>query len=414
MKKNQVTASVVALYAAYFLNYIIKLCPSVVMPQIQAELLLSSSMTGFLSSLYFFPYALMQFFLGSLCRRFSAQRVCASGLAICSVGLLFFGWGGSVYTLAIGRFLLGLGTSPFFIGLIFFLQRFYSGSSYVKVYGYSIFISNIGSALASAPLAYLIQHMGRGTVFSAVSVFAVLVGLSLLVLLRSDEDKGQPAAFATIFKTVGQSMMMVFSSPLLFCGLLLWFVQSACLMSYQGLWCTKWTSVAFPSFASYASMSGIFISIGIMTSSLFCEKWRRRKTPRRKSLYLAVWMSFLSILLTAGTKLLPSIGIAVVLSLLTDVFYGYAGGNIIVQGGAYVRELTRTEDNANIMGVYNGLGCFVQQFSQWLTGLGVDFFLLSTTMKLSFFWTYCLLALLIVAVCLVIRGPLLKEKTSWN
>lgn len=410
MKKNQLTASVVAFYAAYFLNYIIKLCPSVVMPQIQAELQLSSSMVGFLSSLYFFPYALMQFFVGSLCRRFSAQRVCATGLSICAVGLLLFGWGGSVYTLACGRFLLGLGTSPFFIGLIFFLQRFFAGKEYVRVYGFSIFVSNIGSALASAPLGYLVVHMGRGSVFTLVAIFAVVLGASLLLLLRADEDKGQKAEFASIFKTVGQSMLMVFHSPLLLSGLMLWFVQSACMMSYQGLWCTKWTTVAFPDFASFAAMSGIFISIGSMLASLFCEKLRNKKQSRKKSLYLATWLSVLSVLLTSGIKLLPSIGWALSLSLLLDVFYGYAGSNIIVQGGAFVRENTKTEDNANIMGVFNGLGCFVQQLSQWLTGLSVDFFLLSTTMKLSFFWTYMILALLILALCVVLRKPLWKEQ----
>ncbi|MBQ0072152.1 MAG: MFS transporter [Spirochaetales bacterium] len=397
MKKKHLLLTVTALYAAYFLNYVIKLCPSVVMPQLQAELGLSSSMTGLLSSLYFLPYAVMQFFVGGLCRKFSAQRVIATGLLICSLGLLCFGLGTTPLVLALGRLLLGFGSCPFFIGMVYFLQRFYSGTDYVRIYGYSIFISNVGSALATAPLKALIGRFGRGGVFMGISGVAVTLSVFLLALYLLSGDKEEKSGEESALKNALSSIRLVFSSRVLVSGLILWLIQGAHTMSYQGLWCVKWTDVAFPGFESWTALSGMFIAFGVMLSSLICEKVRfygpfvNRESSRKRTFYLGGWLAVFSVVASTFVKFLPSSSPSLVLSLLLDVLYGYAGANIVVQGGAYVRENSDAKRNADIMGVYNGLGCFSQQLSQWLTGLGVDAFLLKFSLNTSFSLTFLLM-----------------------
>ena len=112
------TVALLGFYFAYFLSYFIKLSPSIIMPVLQARFNFTSGQTGFISSMYFLPYATMQLFVGPLCRKIGAGPLTGTGLIIGAAGLLIFSNGTTIATLAMGRFLLGRGTSPVFSAMI--------------------------------------------------------------------------------------------------------------------------------------------------------------------------------------------------------------------------------------------------------------------------------------------------------
>lgn len=409
MKKNKLqAASVVALFAAYFLGYLIRYSPSVIMPVIQQELNLSSSITGMISSLYLFSYAAQQFFLGPLCKKFTSERVCAVGLVIASAGLILFGIGKNVFLLALGRFLLGLGTGPFFISLLFTLQNNYSGSTYVRVYGYSILVSNFGSIISSTPLSILLNKFGRNAVFTVFSVLAVVLAFVLFVLAKNSAyGQDEASDQNSILRQLGSDAKQLFTSRLLVGALLIWFIQCMALASYQGLWCVKFTSVAYPAFTNIASLSGVFISLGVMFSSYFCEKWRLKS--RTDNIFLSGIIGVSATLIMVLAQQLPQSPVSLACSLFADFILGYANGNIIVQIGAFVRENTSKDDNANIMGVFNGIGCLVQQGSQWISGVLIDVFGIYCLQKASFSWTYLVFAAVFAVITVSSRILIKKE-----
>lgn len=404
MKTNKLSAaSVIALFAAYFLGYLIRYSPSVVMPAIQEELNLSSSVTGMISSLYLFSYALQQFFLGPLCKKFTSERVCAIGLIIAAAGLILFGLGKNVFLLGLGRFLLGLGTGPFFISLLFTLQNNYSGETYVRIYGYSILVSNFGSIISSTPLSILLEKFGRYSVFAVFSILAVALAAVLFILAnsKSKHTEDVPDIKKSIIRQIGNDAKKLFTSRLLVSALLIWFCQCFALASYQGLWCVKFTSVSFPRYASIASFSGVFISLGVMFSSYFCEKWRLKS--RTDNIFLASIISVVTTLIMVLSKQLSENSFTFALSLVGDFLLGYANGNIIVQIGAFVRENTSKDDNANIMGIFNGIGCMVQQSSQWISGLLIDTFSIICLQKAAFSFTYLVFTGIFVVIAISSR-----------
>lgn len=409
MRKNKLqAASVIALYAAYFLGYMIRYSPSVVMPVIQEELKLSSSAVGIISSLYLISYAVQQFFLGHLCKKYTSERVCAVGLIVAAAGLILFGSSRNAYSLGLGRFLLGLGTGPFFISLLFTLQNNYSGSAYVRLYGYSLLVSNFGSIISSTPLSLLLDKFGRKPVFAVLSVFAAVMAVILFILAKFEPATEEPDdQGSSVLKQLGSDARQLFTSRLLVGALLIWFIQCLDLASYQGLWCVKFTSVSFPSYSRIASLSGVFISLGVMFSSYFCEKWRLKSRADNIILSSAIGVAA-TIAMVLGKQLSESI-VALSISLFVDFLLGYANGTIIVQIGAYVRENTSKDDNANIMGVFNGIGCMVQQASQWISGLLIDIFGLICLPKASFSFTYLVFAGIFTVITFSSRSLIKKE-----
>ncbi len=406
---NARIAALLGFYLAYFLSYFIKMSPNIVMPAIQQRYGFTSGQTGFISSMFFIPYAVMQFFVGPICRRIGAGTLVGSGLAVAGAGLLIFSNGSTVPILALGRFLLGLGTSPIFIGTVYFLQRAYTETGkYAKVYGLAIFVSNIGSITAAAPLKAVLKSVPMNSLFLGFAAFSVILGAYVFITDRTFKTEEIKADGGSA--NLGRAFRTTFTTPVLVSALLLWLIQAPSLVAYQGLWCTKWTAVAFPSLERFSGYSGIVISVGSILASLFCEKLfglysSRTGRSRGNALIRTCILHVVGTLLLGASKQIDS-PIFFILSMLCDMLYGYTTSAIIVQVGIIVKENTKASENASIMGVFNGVGSLTQQLGQWLTGVSMDLFCLVVALNASLSLTFTCLAAVFVMLILGARKNL--------
>jgi predicted MFS family arabinose efflux permease len=93
----------------YFLSYFFRAVNAVVGPRLVADLGLSASELGLLTSAYLFAFALFQLPLGVLLDRFGPRRVQATLLACAASGALLFALGQDIAPLTVARALIGLG-----------------------------------------------------------------------------------------------------------------------------------------------------------------------------------------------------------------------------------------------------------------------------------------------------------------
>jgi ACS family D-galactonate transporter-like MFS transporter len=92
---------------AWITNYIIRMAPNALWPPIMAELALDYTLTGFLSTAFFYAYMGMQFPAGFLGDRFGRKRMLVAGLVLGAVSSLLTGLAGSFLTLFLVRLLTG-------------------------------------------------------------------------------------------------------------------------------------------------------------------------------------------------------------------------------------------------------------------------------------------------------------------
>ncbi|MBQ5391997.1 MAG: MFS transporter [Spirochaetales bacterium] len=398
-------------YLAYFLSYFIKLSPSIIMPVLQARFNFTSGQTGFISSMYFLPYATMQLFVGPLCRKFGAGPLTGAGMIIGAAGLLIFSNGTTIATLALGRFLLGLGTSPVFIGMIYYMRDCFEGDRYARYYGFGIFVSSIGSIVAAAPLKALLEVVPSETVFISIAVMTFVLGAFMIFIdrrRRVAQESGQ-----NLLASIGKDVRITFTSRMLVAGLMLWLIEAPSLVCYQGLWCTKWTATAFPAHESLSGLSGIAISIGTIIASTIGENWvnaYKKKTGRTlgQTIIRICLLHILATMLLSFSKQADNMPMFCC-SMLCDVFFGFTTGSIIVQGGVYVKEHTTAKDNASVMGVYNFIGCISQQLSQWLTGVEIDLLVVTTGLNMAFCLTFSTMAIIFCFLTVISKALMRKR-----
>lgn len=115
-RRVPVTAFVVVVAAAIFLNYVDRGAIGIAAPLMKEELGLSATRFGVAVSAFFWVYAPIQLLIGRLCDRLPVYRVYGAGVALWAASTFLTSFVGGLVSLVMLRVLLGIGESVAFPG----------------------------------------------------------------------------------------------------------------------------------------------------------------------------------------------------------------------------------------------------------------------------------------------------------
>ena len=104
------------LFLSGLLTFFTRLAPAVAIPDLQEAFGLNASQLGLLTSLYLWPFALMQPLAGVLTDAIGARRIVTIFLVGAGVGQLLFAFAPTFPVALVGRALTGLGASVLYVG----------------------------------------------------------------------------------------------------------------------------------------------------------------------------------------------------------------------------------------------------------------------------------------------------------
>lgn len=179
-KHQTLFGTIIFILAALFLSFemILQVSPGIMTNQLMTEFNINATVLGVIASFYFYSYTLMQFPSGLLYDRFGPRILITLATILCSLGALFFGLTHSVIWLAIGRFLLGIGSAFAFVGALTVAARWFSPAVFASFIGIVQFIGCIGATCGSYPLSYIINNIGWRSTITNLG----FIGLGLAVL----------------------------------------------------------------------------------------------------------------------------------------------------------------------------------------------------------------------------------------
>ncbi len=162
---------------SYMLAFFHRVAPATIASDLQQAFATSATALGGLAATYFYVYTLMQIPTGILVDTLGPRRIVTLGGIIAGVGSILFGMAASLTDASIGRLLVGLGVSVAFIALLKLNAAWFHDRHFGTMVGVTLLLGNVGSVLATAPLAWVLQYVSWRT------VFVVLGGVSLVFAL---------------------------------------------------------------------------------------------------------------------------------------------------------------------------------------------------------------------------------------
>ncbi|MDH3406485.1 MAG: MFS transporter [Gammaproteobacteria bacterium] len=179
---------------SYMLAFFHRVAPAAIASDLQRAFDASAAALGGLAATYFYVYTVMQIPTGILVDTLGPRRIVTLGGVIAGIGSLMFGYADTMIEASIGRMLIGLGVSVAFISLLKLNAAWFHDRHFGTAVGLTLVLGNVGSVLAAAPFAWVLQFTSWRTVFIVLGgvSFAVAV-LTWLFVRNHPGEVGLPS-----------------------------------------------------------------------------------------------------------------------------------------------------------------------------------------------------------------------------
>ncbi len=327
-----------SIYAILAVSYISvffhRMAPAVVSADLMVSFNTSAVALGSLAAMYYYIYTVMQLPAGILADTLGNRISVTLGNLIAGLGSILFGLAETLATASLGRFLVGLGVSVIFVGLmksntVWFRERIYG-----VVSGMTLLIGNMGSVLAAGPLAYLLGFWSWRDIFVGIGLFSLILALLAALFVRNcPEDAGFPSlremagdsAHAGRKQHWLRDMGGLWRNRAIWPGFWFNFGMAGGLFSFAGLWAIPLLrdlhGMNTAEASIYTTLMLVSMALGTLAMGWLSDRMGRRKPVAIVSaaLYLLTWLVLIYLPWQPGA-----------VAMLLFVLLGAMGGGFVV------------------------------------------------------------------------------------
>lgn len=330
-----------------FFEMALQVSPSIMTSQLMSEFNINASVLGVMASCYFYSYTAMQIPSGLLFDRFGPRVLICLATLVCSLGALFFGFSHTVAFLAIGRFLLGIGSAFAFVGVLAVAAKWFPPSVFALFVGITQFLASVGAMSGALPLAYAVDNYGwrDTTIFLGYTgiILAILCGL----IIRNNPPGESSSSHEHKGLSLGRSFKEVVSQGQTWALGLYSFTNWAPALIFPALWGVPYLMRKFGMPNTKAALATSLFWIGVAAISPFLG-WISDLIQRRK--ILLTLSTLVGLIASVLLLYVPGISYFTVCVLL--FFIGAASsGNILCF--AVAKDINRPSVTSTAMGFNN-------------------------------------------------------------
>jgi len=180
----QAALLIAVLAGIYSVSQFLRNSIGVIAPNLAADLSLTATDLGLLSSGFFLTFAAAQIPVGISIDRYGPRRVMLVCSLIAVAGVLLFALARDATMLVAARLLLGIGCSSFFMAPLAIYARLFPPERFAFLTGIQLSIGNFGTLAATAPLAFATESIGWRASFLVVAAFATAAGVAVFLGVR--------------------------------------------------------------------------------------------------------------------------------------------------------------------------------------------------------------------------------------
>lgn len=174
------------LVTAYFFVYFHRMSVNAVGIEMIEDV--GSGSKEYLSSIYFWTYALMQIPSGLLADRVGPRKASSVFLVIATIGSFITMIADSFFALAVGKVMIAAGMAVVYVPLTKIVSLWFDKADFPQLNGVIIAVGNVGALAASAPLVYLADSIGWRGVFLVLGVITAVIAVLCIIFIRDRPD----------------------------------------------------------------------------------------------------------------------------------------------------------------------------------------------------------------------------------
>lgn len=185
--------SVIIGMASYIFVYFHRFSTAVLADEMYKDFNVPESQIGILASMYFWPYGLIQPFIGSLADIIEPGYMIGFANICSSIGTLIISFSKSLTVACFGRFFVGLGCAAIFVPTNKIGVNWFTAKQFRFFAGAMIGLGGCGSLLSQTPLSLLGKKIGWRMCLQGTSIIGTFLGICAFIWV-----KGHPATLGFV------------------------------------------------------------------------------------------------------------------------------------------------------------------------------------------------------------------------
>lgn len=259
--------------AAYFLSYLYRVINAVIAPDLAAALAIGPADLGLLTAAYFVAFALFQLPLGVLLDRFGPRRIQAGLLLFAAAGAAAFASAQSLFGLAAGRALIGLGVSSCYMAAIKAFTLWFPPRLWPRINGLHLAAGGLGALSATLPVEAALRWTDWRGVFMLLAALSAAVAAAVFGVVPERRASAADLRLGDQLRGV----VRVFTNRLFWRATPITVASQVAFMAVHGLWSGPWlrdvagmdrAGAASVLLWTAAAMTAGYVLIGFITERL--------------------------------------------------------------------------------------------------------------------------------------------------
>lgn len=256
----------------YFFVYFHRVSISVIAPDLLADFQTHATALGFMSSMYFYLYALEQPLVGHFSDTIGPRRVVGFWSLIATLGCIIFALAPTIGWAAVGRGFIGFGVGGVYVPAMRAFSQWFHEKEFATMTGLLLASGNLGAIVATTPLAWMAKTWGWRSSFFLIGGITLGLALATLVILRDHEAASEPMSKerASANKhNMGprSSSLKVLASLRFWIMATIFFGFFGVFFTFQGLWATPFIMSILKLDALHASGLNMLIPVGFIVGA---------------------------------------------------------------------------------------------------------------------------------------------------
>lgn len=141
-------------------QFILRLFPGLVMPEIMDKYQIDATSYGFFASLYYYGYAGFQLPMAYWLEKYGAKKTVALSILVCGAAVFLFLYSNHWSLVLLSRFLMGAGSAVGFLGTSKVIAEWFKHNQYTKMVGLSFTFGLLGAVYGGRPVSTLLSSYG--------------------------------------------------------------------------------------------------------------------------------------------------------------------------------------------------------------------------------------------------------------
>lgn len=221
---------------SYCYEYLLRITPSVMVNELMEFFQANATEFGTMSAFFYFTYTPMQMIVGPLSDIYGPRRILTLAVVICVFGNYLFGISDTLLLAALGRALIGFGSSFAFVCILKLADSWLPQRFFALFVGLATALGMLGAVFQISIFSSIVTHIGWRKIIN-LSTIAGLVLMPFIWVIVRDRPKGITEEKTTVqSRDIFRGLVKILKNPQMWINGIIACILYSSLSLFAELW----------------------------------------------------------------------------------------------------------------------------------------------------------------------------------